>query len=340
MKKLITVLFLLFPAVAWCAPQTFIINEAGTGDYTNLETALNDREDDYTGSAGGSITFRIEGVWNSSDTLSATLHNYTLGPSSGVIIEAVGDARHNGKWTNTAYRLVVDTDTALRVFNYYVEIKGLQIASGKNDAQLGAYNSDAGSILFDGNILTHVGEPLSGKCGIAFDCNTYGRRYNIRNNIIYGFSAYDNFAISLYGNSEVYADNNTMFATNRGFMMYISTMIIVRNNITANQGYMGYYSQQGFHALSSNNIAEDDSSPNVDFRNKSITFVDEAIYDLHISSTETDAIGMGSDLSSLFTTDIDGDVWGPWGIGADMYAASEPSIQNLCIRFKGKLRLR
>lgn len=50
-----------------------------------------------------------------------------------------------------------------------------------------------------------------------------------------------------------------------------------------------------------------------------------ATADYHLKNTSLALWGIdGSDQSSIFTTDIDGDTWTTWGIGADMYVAASP----------------
>lgn len=57
--------------------------------------------------------------------------------------------------------------------------------------------------------------------------------------------------------------------------------------------------------------------------NTSLTFANDAAYDYHLSASDTAAINAGTDLSSIFTTDIDGVTrTGTWDIGADEYVAA------------------
>lgn len=51
--------------------------------------------------------------------------------------------------------------------------------------------------------------------------------------------------------------------------------------------------------------------------NTTLTFVDKTNKDFHLAASDTAAIGAGDDLSGYFTTDIDGDTYVNWSIGAD-----------------------
>lgn len=73
-------------------------------------------------------------------------------------------------------------------------------------------------------------------------------------------------------------------------------------------------------------LTQDASSPTVGLRSKTITFVDAANWDYHLAAGDTDAIGVGTDLSadSYYPFSNDGDNQsrsGAWDVGADQYSS-------------------
>jgi hypothetical protein len=78
-----------------------------------------------------------------------------------------------------------------------------------------------------------------------------------------------------------------------------------------------------------NNISSDGTSPD---DATSYTYADQFVSttsgseDFHLKSG-ADAIGVGTDLSGTFTTDIDGDTRSSWDVGADEYSSGAPAIK-------------
>lgn len=306
--------FALCSSSVFGAPQTFTIAESG-GDYSNLETAINAKEGDYTGNAGGSITFRIEGVWTSTDTTGITVHNYTLGASSGMLIQTVGDARHDGKWDNSAY-ICYDLNTYAQTgTNGYIIIDGIQIEI-RNTARMYTYSAytDVTNCIFRqtsaDNVNAHCLLQRGG--GKIINCIFYKTG---------GAGTGGGFNLRAGG----YSYNNTV----HGFLG--GTGVISGTGGGVYKNTISYNNQTDFSAgainTSTNNLSKDGTAPpyNVYYTTKTISFVNAAAGDFHLAATDTDAIDNGADLSSIFTTDIDGVTrTGTWDIGADEYVSAEP----------------
>lgn len=338
MKKLmLTVFSMLVSSILYSAPVTYIIAEdPDDGDYTSLSAAINDNERDITGVDGGTVTFRIEGVWTSSDTTRVVCDGFTTGPSSGVVVTTVGDARHGGKWTNTAYRLSPNDNwggPCVTIQCDYFVLDGVQasLPSGDDNHPIVRvlakdFGYETSGVIIKNNILCIKGEYTStssyGRSGIVFNDAAGGY---IINNIIYNNQTGIN--MSYYGH--MYLLNNTVYGNTVGGIKegvegYYRD-VHLRNNVSVNNGSTDY---SGVFKSSATDISSDNTSPYVAGRSKTITFESASTGDFMPASTETDLIDQGTDLSSTFGFSVDNKgtsrpQGSAWDIGALEYATSE-----------------
>ena len=111
------------------ADLSYTIEEDGGGDYTSVEAALDDNEQDLTDGGGDTLTLNIQGEWDNPDTDAVTIDGYTTGVANYIRIVTDSTARHNGiAWDKAkAYRLEVTDDYAVYNVESYVRIEGLQL---------------------------------------------------------------------------------------------------------------------------------------------------------------------------------------------------------------------
>ncbi|GEM_PF-6879797 len=271
---------------------------------------------------------KIDGAWTNPDTSSVTISGWITSQNNYIKIYTTAMARHNGRWNNGKYRLVVSAN-GLGSFVKNIIIDGLQIkinttSSYNRGIQIAGdfVNSD---VMISNNIIAGTAtNAYEYHFGIAiWDIGT-NSLVKIYNNVVYNFSGYLNSCISLNARGVKYAYNNTVFNCDIGIAADSNYDSIVKNNISYNNNSYNY-SYDPFNASSSNNLSGPTQvdAPGTNPQNaKLVNFVDIANGDFHLVSNDTSAKGNGINLSVdphlPFSTDIDG-MWRQsiWDIGAD-----------------------
>jgi hypothetical protein len=244
---------------------------------------------------------------------------------------------HLGVWSTAKYRLDGTGSYNLNITSSYVELAGLQIRQStssnyQNCITVNIYYTSVGClirecILISNNTNDHAN-------AYAIQQGSYGAGFTARNNICYktGTGTPDNSigilvnhdtgtAVNLYNNTVV------SFATN--FKIDNSSTAVLKNNISQSSGTAGYTIGTGCTTTGSiTNLSDRADAVGTSPQNsKTVTF--KAAGDYHLASTDTVAIGYGTNLSSTFTNDIDNEIrpsgTAAWCIGADQYVATTPS---------------
>ncbi len=248
---------------------------------------------------------------------------------TNTLTEVNKSQRHKGKWTSTAYRMELGYTAVINATDTsFIEIDGLQIQT--TGTAIGISSTVNSSVIkIHDNII--VG-PGTGSAGIYVSDNNTGTggTAHIYNNIVYGFLRAgqgvggEGYGIMLYLHGTLY--NNTVLNSDYGIYTY--SYPVAKNNLVQNCTN-GYY--RLFDASSSNNISQDASSPNAELRNKTVTFLNAAAGDFHLSVDDTVAKDAGADLSAdpikPFNTDADGQTrpfGSGWDIGADEFVETPP----------------
>jgi hypothetical protein len=140
----------------------------------------------------------------------------------------------------------------------------------------------------------------------------------------------------------VYVYSNTVYGNSTGINHAAcgDVLFFVKNNISYDN-VQDYANGCGdaFNSASTNNLSKDATAPafNTYYRNKTISFINVSTStgseNFHLAPTDSDAIGMGADLSSdpnlPFATDIDGQTrTAPWSIGADDLDVAPPVLSG------------
>lgn len=311
------------------------------GDYTSLEACMNANEQNLV-TADQYFDVEIDGSWASADTTAVTIHNYTTDATHYINIYTTGDARHNGKAAAvsglSSYRLITTTHS-ISVLSANIIIDGLEIQCTGTSwcTRHGVYGNVAGNIKVINNIITNVGTTANAD-GFGIFSNEY-EKWTIYNNIIYNIISKGISVGNLYGGSVTIYNNtiynyNTVASTNKGITI-IGAYTVKNNLVIAGAGGGDCY---GFSGGTSATNGGSDTTGDIDNMTAADLFVSVTAgsEDLHLKAG-ADAIDVGTDLSAIFTTDIDGTTRptgaNTWDIGADEYvSAVTPDSMNLVDR--------
>jgi hypothetical protein len=338
LQKYVAVVRTFWVENAWAATQLKKTVCPSGCDYTALETCMNANEQNLV-TADQYFDVEISGEWSSADSTAVTIHNYTTDATRYINIYTTGDARHEGVWdsgkyilhkTGNAHQFSSSNSTELHMI-----VDGLQIYNNSSgdvySCMLLNIAKTASKVVIKNNILKGgTGTRIQGIRTLSND--GYASHY-IFNNIIYGFTGdhADTKAIN-YSRGYGYIYSNTVYGSKKGIIVEDgggASNVIAKNNISYNNGtdYSGTFSANSTH-----NLSKDTTAPalNTYYVSKTLSFVSTTggLEDLHLASTDTDAIDHGSSTSGEsaplnFTTDIDGVTRsGTWDIGADEFAST------------------
>lgn len=284
------------------------------------------------------------------DTAAVTIDGWTTDATRYIWIytpnntatESNQSQRHGGMWNTEKYRLEVSGTSAIEVRANYVEIEGIQIdktSTGYPD--FGIYGSaitNAGSLTISRNIIKRNPGSSTISIGIRFydtDWTSY-----IYNNIIYDFNNAVNgdFGVNWRYSGTSYVYNNT-FQNNAVAVGRHTTnggTVYLKNNLFSDSyGEVGYGDTVGMVAADCDYNATNLSSLGYtaqahDRVSQTFSFVDAPNFDFHLSEDDTAALDAGTDLSSDFSTDIDGNTrTGTWDIGADEFGSATPLYRSV-----------
>lgn len=347
-------------AFAVCDP-TLTVCESGC-DYDSLDAAVTDLEANCaTPSSPLSIT--ISGSWTAADITPVTISGIATTADNDLTIVTTGDARHSGKWDDTAYVLEVSTSSSIKAFLstniQYITVDGLQVNLISDDSDFAVYgmhfDNDATKAYYAdimNNIIKLTVDGGSNTYTTGIDYDGLYSYVDIYNNIVYNFNIGSTNDLGIYVHGGTGAENNihnnTVYNCSRGILPPNSVNTDVYNNIAiGNTGYdfsMGNASNDynassdatadGANALNSGSGTPPSTSDFV-----SVTGGSE---DFHLSASAVE-IDAGTDLGSPFDEDIDGESrTGTWDIGADEYSAGEEpaGTSSPIIKLQGDVTLK
>ncbi|MDO8569534.1 MAG: hypothetical protein Q7R89_02025 [bacterium] len=280
---------------------------------------------------------------------SAVIHinSFTTGPNNYIRIytptntasEVNLNQRHDGKWNNQKYNIIFSPSSnstqAVRTYVPYVKIDGLQIkiiSSMNGNVGIGVSYVHDGWVEVSNNIIT--GQILKHASGIAMTYDIGNLTGKIWNNLIYdlrgaGFGSSKGIKFGNCYNQEPcsigtgYIYNNTIINVQGGINNESTLgLIVAKNNIVqdADWGYGGT-----IDASSSNNISNQNDAPGSNPQNNTtVSFVNKAGKDFHLSPSDNKALNKGASLISDPNLPISNDFEGnlrpsssAWDIGAD-----------------------
>ena len=272
------------------------------------------------------------------NAVTVVVGGWTTGPTDYIRIytptsptEVGTSQRHPGKWDATKYRLEAPLEV-LRIEDKYVRVEGLQVYLTANVVNVGAIvfhsPTDSGVSYYEvsGNIVR--GTP--GDQDIRIGINPWQAGSGILkiwNNLVYDFRGNNNYTGGILLDDADYTSyvyNNTVVDCGQGIHALKGTVVAKNNLVYATVD--NYLTETGvFAASSTNNLSgtPQTDAPGLNPRqNATVTFVNYAGDDFHLSSADAGARNQGADLSAdtnlAFAVDIDGRArLAPWDIGAD-----------------------
>jgi len=294
--------------------------------FTSLAAWEKARQGDIT--ASGRNTIEVAECYPMVDTIPVVINGWKTDANHYIKIYTPETARHNGI-AGTGYRLdITNGDYVIYIRESHVKIFGLELTG--SETEYGFYTAEyenIDDIELAYNLIHGLGGTNSNSAGIYITSGShYISNLKFYNNIIYNIGGPGFWSKSNNTSNSGNVFNNTIFKCNKSNSSYRagirdqSGQFTFKNNASFDNGYKDYYSSEATQNGGSNN-ASSDSTGNTGLQNLSSAdqFVNttEGSEDLHLKSG-SDLIDAGTDLSSYFTDDIDGQSrTGAWDIGAD-----------------------
>ena len=239
--------------------------------------------------------------------------------SAYMMVTVAAGERHSGVWDAAKFHLSPSTTgRPITLLDDYAVAEWLQIAANTAAIAIAVQLSNIGNIL---RYCLIDGQGSTNNQGIYAPT---GSEQYIYSNVIWGSKAGFFGGIRISHANSCYIYNNTLYDNYYGVRSNGETQVVKNNACfnnttnftgtadTTNSGYNATNSASG--APGSNNIYS------LTAANEFVSLTDGA-EDFHLLST-SNLIGVGADLSGVFTDDIDGDTRSSWDIGADEYVAS------------------
>lgn len=293
---------------------TYTVKSSG-GDYTSLSAAEAARNGNHV-AAAAITTIELYGMV---DTTNVIIDGGTASVDYYFNVVTAGDGVHAGKWTPTAY--IQRNSSGINSFivrDQYVRITGVQAETTTNLISRVAFRIDTEHNITLKNCIVRRGSGTDRVDAV----------YNVNSNnlLVINLLAYDLVKGTVgFG---IYTTGGTTTAYNCGVEnAYISyfrdgTSTLTTTNCWSQNSVDGWSGTiSGDYNLT--DAASDPQMPGANsVANVTLTFVDLAGEDYHLSATDTAAIGGGTNLSGTFTDDIDGETRSAWDIGPDEYIAA------------------
>lgn len=308
------------------------------GDFTKLSAATAwfhaNHQDFVTEDIIGEI--EITGSWASADTdyVFILADDLVTDATHYLYIHATGAARHSGKWSETAYRLVVTNNIAFRMQIAGI-VSGLQIQTvGATSEKYSLLLSPPAGLTIQASDLIVRGDLTASVPPTLCVCGGSGTTY------LWNIIGYDAGTYSLLTDGSaslsVYCYNSVFIGG--------STAGVRRNvgTLTAKNVYAGGSTTSDYYGtMTKVTCASSDSSGSEGLRGIAVntdtfTNVTSGSQDFHLVSSRSSLFHVGTDTSGddapmNFTKDIDGDDYydtdGKRSIGADEVVETPPSAE-------------
>ena len=260
-------------------------------------------------------------------TVGVDINGSTTDADHDITLTADGDNRHYGlEGQGVALDNGVAATDAVSVQDDFVTVEWLEIFGGSGGDAIDTSNQNSSNFLVLRNLLVH---DIAGASAIQ----THHAETNadIYNNFLYDASSHGVITQALTTGS-IRVMNNTTYSNGWGIRALGASTpnVLIQNNI-AHSNPNDDFQANGPNGANSNNLSSDTTATTIgpigDLPSVSLAavgFVDDAGpgIDLHLTDTSA-AILAGTDLSSIFTRDIDeGDRVAFWDVGADEFEAT------------------
>jgi len=265
--------------------------------------------------SGNDVIFLCRTLDGTKDTGGGATIQFLVNPgtiyyrgSEALIQTYLDTTKYIQRWTDNAEGIDCNHD------NFVLENIQLEPVGASADHCISIIGSD--NCIIRGNLIDASGHTRSGRYGVNNQSNTNTQVYN---NF---FNDITSICVAFINSTNGGFYNNT-FIDGGGIGVYFnagSTGCTLRNNIINSAAANNYYFEVA--KTSSNNISSDATSPDVAFRNISLTFENKGALDFRLAAGDTEAIDAGADVSGVFTVDFFGTTRSGWSIGAHEYGAA------------------
>ncbi len=288
------------------------------GDYTTLTAWEAAKQGNLT--AGGADQIQIAECYTFSGGLSdqLTVDGSTTDSTHYMKVTVAASNRHLGI-PLAAFYIAKASDFCVILNDNYVQVEWLDLKGSSNFG--GGLRIDAADSCTAKNILA-----TCGNLGNAFNPTANCTNATLEDCLAY--SAYSGFTTANWATVNYY--NCVAGNCTTGFLTSGNSTPLLKNCVAYNNttNYSGT-----FHASSTNNGtstgSDDAPGGNSVISVASGNFVNAASNDFHLATGTNSLVGAGVDLTSVFTTDIDGDTWpngSAWNIGFDYIPGGGPSF--------------
>jgi hypothetical protein len=278
-------------------------------------------------SVNKSAAAEIVGNWSGSNSIaSVTVDGWETEPTNYIQIYSTGSARHNGVWDDTKHFM---HNGFIRQYEWFFIVDGLQwkntdittqYPSGLYD--LGHPYNPSASILIKNCIIKSAVDYSGSQSTPAFFTYRFsgvgGGAFTIYNCIMYhatGSPSSRVFAITPQYALNYFNVYNCSFIDCNSIVGVTTNTYQYKNNLLHNCQFDIPFSTS--YCATSNTTAAGMGDSGSNRYSQVFTFRDKEHQDYRLKSIDQGAKGYGTDLSSLFTTDIVGNYRTvPWDIGA------------------------
>ncbi len=308
---------------------------ASGGDYTTMQAAITAEAKDLV-ALDRELRFDCGNLQDTSANLTGFITDATR------FVEVRATARHDGRWSTSAYRMVGNPGYdvgVLRVDNtQFVLVDGVQTehtrAVGGRPQGIEIYGAGAGLVIIKDPICRYT------QAGVETEVESAGVRSKVNgtgtvvvvNPNAYGYgcgvaqTAANYTAATRFFLFNPTCVNNQINQVNLfGLDASLAGAVVRLRNALMQGAGVNYVPPQGVAGdyVTSTNITEDASSPQVGLRNLVVTFVNEAGFDFRLTTSDAVARDAGTNLSAdadyAFATDSIGTArpqGSAWDIGA------------------------
>lgn len=293
------------------------------GDYTSLAAWEAGRQGDLVAADTIEVAECYAAI---KDTSRVIIDGWTTGANNYIKIYTPASERHDGKWHTSKYQIKWDTFSADLIYinEDYVRIDGLQLdVTNYAGIRMGAVT---GEIHISNTIAKGNPSATTNNKGFELAVRSPGV-LKMWNSIAYDFknATGTNIGFQVYDTGSIYIYNCTAYNCELGFYALFASSPYVYNNI-ANACTDGF-AVNASTWIGNYNISDlPDDAPGANSKNSTtVSFVDAANKDFHLSASDTAAkdSGQTNPASGLYSDDIDGQTrTGTWDIGADEYVAA------------------
>ncbi len=253
------------------------------------------------------VVLNAIGSWAAPEVVTRTGILINADAFASLLVRAMGPARTDGTFLQTAWRMLLDDDRGhcVTIAASNVTIDGMQFyqtTTPADNTSLIRQFSGANTKITN-NLIAGHGNTSTEAYSAGIYADGTGTTLDAHNNVIYGWTSngQNGFGICVANSTYVaLVDNNTIRNCSRG--VYQTTgSVTARNNIVQDCQYRTFEGT----ISGSNNVVDDAYGKGSPLTVGEVTFVDEASNSLQVAGANLIAIA-GADLSSLYTDAING----------------------------------